>query len=172
MTPDSQEAAFSPAIEPIQFRRALGRFATGVAVVTARDAHGPIGMTANSFASVSLSPPLVLWSPAKSSKRHDAFVAADTFAINVLGAGQRALCDHFTRSSRGFEAFAHELSLTGQPLLKNCAARFLCIRRAVYDAGDHTILVGEVMQAELGEASALVFRDGQLQSFYLQPADQ
>ncbi len=166
---DVEETRFSPAEDPVRFRRALGRFATGVAVITARDAHGPIGMTVNSFASVSLSPPLVLWSPAKSSKRHDAFVAADTFGINVLGAGQGALCNHFTRSSRGFETFASELDPAGLPLLKGCAAIFHCVRRAVHDAGDHTILIGEVLQAELGEPSALVFRNGQLQS--LQPAD-
>jgi flavin reductase (DIM6/NTAB) family NADH-FMN oxidoreductase RutF len=169
---DTSDAAFSPAHEPARFRRALGRYATGVAVVTARDAHGPIGVTANSFASVSLSPPLVLWSPAKTSKRHDAFVQAETFVIHVLGAGQLALCEHFTRTARGFENIAHDLGPSGLPLLKGCAAVFQCMRRAAHDAGDHTILVGEVIQAEHGEPSALVFRNGQLHCHHLEPADQ
>ena len=84
------------------FRAALGRFATGVTVVTCQTELGPLGITANSFASVSLDPPLVLWSPAKSSSRYPAFLEAEHFAVHVLESGQRDLCRQFTKSGLDF----------------------------------------------------------------------
>jgi len=154
---------FQAAEDPTRFRKALGRFATGVAVVTARTPSGPIGVTINSFASVSLSPPLILWSPAKASSRHAPFVSAADFAVHVLAAGQKSLCDHFIRAASGFDSLAHTMNEQGVPLLDGCAAIFECSREAVHDAGDHSIILGRVLQAHLGECSALVFRDGQFE---------
>lgn len=154
---------FEPAGEPAKFRKALGRFATGVAVVTARSAAGPIGLTVNSFASVSLAPPLVLWSAARSSSRYAAFVGAEAFAVHVLSGGQKSLCDHFTRSAQGFDTLAHTLGDRGVPLLSGCAAVFECVRETIHDAGDHSIILARVARIHTGESSALVFRDGQFE---------
>lgn len=156
-------AIFEPAGDPARFRKALGRFATGVAIVTAQAPSGPVGVTINSFSSVSLAPPLVLWSPAKASSRHGAFVSAGSFAVHVLAAGQKPVCDHFIRSATGFELMAHTLNESGVPLLHGCAAIFECTREAVHDAGDHSIILGRVLQVHTGESSALVFRDGQFE---------
>jgi flavin reductase (DIM6/NTAB) family NADH-FMN oxidoreductase RutF len=156
-------AVFEAAEDPARFRKALGRFATGIAVVTARTPSGPVGVTINSFASVSLAPPLVLWSPAKASSRHSAFVNAGDFAVHVLAAGQKPLCDHFIRAGAGFATLAHTVNESGVPLLPGCAAIFECTREAVHDAGDHSIILGRVLQVHTGENSALVFRDGQFE---------
>lgn len=99
-------------------RRALGQFGTGVALMTAQTEVGPLGMTANSFSSVSLEPPLVLWSAARSSKRHDAFVKAKSFCIHVLSAEQRDVAQHFA-------AQGHDFSPT--PLRAAQTARQLCM---------------------------------------------
>jgi flavin reductase (DIM6/NTAB) family NADH-FMN oxidoreductase RutF len=154
---------FEPSGDPLRFRQALGRYATGVVVVTTATASGPVGLTVNSFASVSLLPPLILWSPAKSSGRHNTFIHARQFAVHVLAGGQKSVCDHFVRSSGGFGDFCAAFSDTGIPLLPGCAAIFVCTRTAVHDGGDHSIILGEVNRVHSGEASALVFRSGQFE---------
>ncbi|MDW4496428.1 flavin reductase family protein [Sulfitobacter sp. D35] len=125
-------------------RRALGCFGTGVTVVTARTDRGPLGMTANSFSSVSLDPPLVMWSPARASRRHDAFAAAERFAIHVLGADQLDLARHFATHGHGFDAFDWIEGEDGMPRLEGCLARFDCTRYAVHPAGDHSLILGTV----------------------------
>ena len=106
-------ASFDPAADPRAFRAALGSFATGITVVTTRTPDGtPVGITANSFASVSLDPPLVLWSPARASRRFPAFAEARRFAIHVLAHDQQAVCDAFVRAAQGFDAVP---STDGQP---------------------------------------------------------
>lgn len=164
MTGAGLREAFCPETNPSLFRRALGHFTTGVTVITTRDQDGPVGMTANSFSSVSLSPPLVLWSPAKSSQRHGAFVGCETFLIHVLSATQNETCNHFARSGRDFSTIAHTLTASGIPVLEGCAAVFHCRRHGTHDAGDHTLVIGEVMQAAIGEGSALVFSHGSFHS--------
>ena len=154
---------FDPSGDPLRFRQALGRFATGVVVVTTSTASGPVGLTANSFASVSLSPPLVLWSPAKSSGRHNTFLHARHFAVHILAGGQKKVCDHFVRSSGGFGDFCASYSDAGIPLIPGCAAIFECTQAAVHDGGDHSIIIGEVNRVHSGEASALVFRSGEFE---------
>jgi flavin reductase (DIM6/NTAB) family NADH-FMN oxidoreductase RutF len=154
---------FQAAEDPVRFRKALGRFATGIGVVTALTPSGPVGVTINSFASVSLAPPLILWSPARASSRHDAFVSAARFAVHVLAGGQKPLCDHFIRAGAGFENLAHTLNDSGVPLLHGCAAIFECTREAVYEAGDHSIIIGRVLEVHTGESSALIFRNGQFE---------
>ena len=130
-----------------QLRDALGRFATGVTVVTTMTADGPLGITANSFASVSLKPPLVLWSPARKSWRFPSFEAASHFAIHVLSAGQQHLAESFALpGGDGFAGLDFAPGLGGAPLLAGCTARFECRHEAGYEGGDHLIVVGEVLR--------------------------
>lgn len=152
---------------PRLLRSALGRFATGVTVVTAREADGGglVGITANSFASVSLDPPLVLWSAARSSMRHAHFSAAPAFAIHVLAAGQSDLSDRFTRDGSRFEGLDYSLNADGVPLLEGTLARFECRTEARHEGGDHTIIIGLVTRFTLAEGEPLVFVHGQYGRF-------
>ncbi|MBK5947044.1 flavin oxidoreductase [Rhodobacter veldkampii DSM 11550] len=155
--------SFVPGPEnPRALRDALGRFATGVTIVTARDADGAgVGITVNSFASVSLDPPLVLWSVAKSSNRHDLFAAADAFAIHVLGADQAGLCARFARQGAGFDGLAHGIGAAGVPLIAEALVVFECETEAHHPGGDHTILIGRVTRVILGaDRAPLVFSQG------------
>lgn len=147
------------------FRAALSRFATGVTVVTCLSDRGPLGMTVNSFASVSLDPPLVLWSPAKSSSRHDAFVAAERFVIHILGAEQEKTCRQFTKEGLNFDGLEVTTCGGGAPLIQGCLAHFECSRFAVHDAGDHTIIVGRVEAAAAKTGKPLVFAGGAFGAF-------
>ena len=147
------------------FRAALGRYATGVTVVTARTARGPVGITANSFASVSLDPPLVLWCPAKSSARFSAFTVADHYAIHVLAADQIDLCRRFARSGEDFAGLDPAETPEGLPLLHGCLARFDCAAHAVHEGGDHAILVGRVLRAFVRNGTPLLFWHGRYGDF-------
>ncbi|MEM8802304.1 MAG: flavin reductase family protein [Pseudomonadota bacterium] len=147
--------------DPKAFRNALGRYATGVTVITCATPEGPVGITVNSFASVSLDPPLVLWSPAKGSKRCEIFVNAEHFAIHVLGESQKGLCDTFAAvGGRDFSAVEWQPGAHGVPLLKQCLACFECERYAVHPGGDHEIILGKVTKATVGEGAPLVFVKG------------
>ncbi|KUP93500.1 flavin reductase family protein [Tritonibacter horizontis] len=143
-------------------RSALGCFATGVVVVTTQTARGPLAITANSFTSVSLSPPLVLWCPAVQSQRHDPFVTASHFSIHVMGERDRDVALHFARDGEAFDAHAWRHTAEGQPALEQALVRLDCVRHAQYPGGDHTILVGQVervsQRADLG--AGLVFHMG------------
>ena len=147
------------------FRQCLGRFATGVTVVTAAAPGGPLGITANSFASVSLDPPLVLWSPAKHSARFAAFCAAPVYAIHVLAGDQAALARHFAHRGDGFDAFDWQRGPLGVPLLQGVLAWFVCRLEAVHEGGDHAIIVGRVAEAAHREGAPLVFQGGQYGGF-------
>ena len=144
-----------------ELRDALGRFATGVTVVTTMTPRGPLGITANSFASVSLAPPLVLWSPARKSRRFPAFEAASHFAIHVLSAGQRGLAERFALPGDGFAEVDFAAGFGNAPLLPGCAARFECRHAAGYDGGDHLIVVGEVLRLEQADLPPLLFHRGE-----------
>lgn len=142
------------------YRDALGRFATGVAVITTSTLEGPMGFTANSFASVSLDPPLVLWSPAKASLRYPYFAAARHYAIHVLGAEQASLSARFLRGGAGFDGLLHDLNDEGTPVIPGTLARFDCRQSATHDGGDHLIIVGLVLRALLRDGPPLVFSQG------------
>ncbi len=132
---------------PEDYRAALGQFATGVTIVTAVDAQGQlIGLTANSFNSVSLSPPLVLWSLSKQSKSMAGLQSATTYAINVLAGEQRVLAERFAkRGIDRFEGVSWRPGLSGAPLIDGAAACFECRQHNHHDEGDHLIFVGEVI---------------------------
>ena len=147
------------------YRAALGRFATGVTVVTCQSDVGPLGMTVNSFASVSMDPPLVLWSPAKSSTRHQSFVDAKRFVVHVLGAEQEDTCQQFAKNGLSFDGLEVSTCDGGAPLILGCLAHFECSRYAVHDGGDHTIVVGKVEAAAAKDGKPLVFAGGSLGGF-------
>jgi 3-hydroxy-9,10-secoandrosta-1,3,5(10)-triene-9,17-dione monooxygenase reductase component len=145
-----------------RFRVALGAFATGVTIVTTRDGEGrDVGLTANSFNSVSLDPPMVLWSLARGARSLPAFLAASHFAVHVLAADQEELSMRF--AARGSEKFAGvdlERGVAQIPLLRGCAARFQCRTAFRHEAGDHMIFVGEVEEFDRSDLPELLFHRG------------
>jgi flavin reductase (DIM6/NTAB) family NADH-FMN oxidoreductase RutF len=159
----SPRRALAPTFSTTDFRSALGMFATGVTIVTARGADGvPVGLTANSFNSVSLEPPLVLWSLARSAGSMPAFERGSHYSINILAADQYALAERF--ASKTLDRFA-QLSFRegagGAPILEGAAAVFECFNRSRYEEGDHVIFVGEVERCEWRPgAQPLIFHGG------------
>lgn len=145
-----------------RYRSALGAFATGVTIVTMRDADGrDVGLTANSFNSVSLEPPLVLWSLAKSARSLPAFLAASHFAVHVLAADQEELSLRFsTRGSEKFGSLELERGIAGVPLIRGCSARFQCRAAFQHDGGDHVIFVGAVESFDRTDRPPLLFHGG------------
>jgi flavin reductase (DIM6/NTAB) family NADH-FMN oxidoreductase RutF len=138
-------------------------FATGVTIVTRRTASGDLlGLTANSFNSVSLEPPLVLWSLAKAAGSLAEFSAGSHYAINILAADQHDLALRFsTKGLNRFADVAHSKGVSGAPLLDGAAATFECFNRSRYDEGDHVIFVGEVEHcSHRAGASPLLFHGG------------
>src|SRR5687767_8833541 len=144
------------------FRNALGQFATGVTIVTARGALGEyVGATVSSFNSVSLDPPMVLWSLDKRANSRAAFESSTHFAVHVLALEQRELAERFAkRGINKFEALECRPGLGQVPLLTGCAACFQCVTRHKYDGGDHVIFVGEVERFEHVAGSPLLFHGG------------
>lgn len=149
-------------INHAEFRSALGSFPTGVTVVTARGPDGrDVGVTANSFNSVSLNPPMVLWSINKDSASLASFISSGTFAVHILAADQQAVSDRF--AARWTERFADleiERGYGEAPLLSGCAARFQCRLVYRYEGGDHEILVGEVIRFDRLDKAPLVYHGG------------
>lgn len=151
----------------LDLRRSLGRFATGVTVVTCCAPDGtPRGITANSFSSVSLDPPLVLWNIAKVSNSLGAYLAASRFAVHVLRASQQHYAEHFARTDHSrYDGIPFEISTDGVPILHDVLARFDCETRDIHDAGDHHIIIGEVLGHCRSAGNPLMFHNGQ----YLTP---
>ncbi len=149
-------------IDVVEFRKALSQFATGVTVVTTLNMSGePVGMTATSFNSVSLTPPVVLWSISKEASQYDVFCSAEHFAIHVLAAGQGALSAQFSRKSIDrFSSISYRTGLNAIPILPDYAACFQCSIAHRYDGGDHTILVGRVDEFERRNHAPLLFHGG------------
>jgi flavin reductase (DIM6/NTAB) family NADH-FMN oxidoreductase RutF len=144
------------------FRSALGTFATGVTVMTTVAASGEmVGNTASSFNSVSLDPPLVLWSLRKSSSLIAVFEAAEHFAVNVLGAWQFALSEHFAkRMPDKFDNVVYASGLGGCPVLFGALATFECSKEANVASGDHVVFFGRVERATYREGEPLIYSAG------------
>jgi len=152
-----------PTADSREFRRALGMYGTGVAVVTTMADGVPAGMTVNSFAAVSLTPPLVLWSIRSDSSRAAQYTGAAYFAVNVLSSGQTPISRVFASAGSGpsaFAAFAWSDGVAGTPLIEGALARFECRAHAVHPAGDHQIIVGEVERCSLTPGEPLLFAQG------------
>jgi 3-hydroxy-9,10-secoandrosta-1,3,5(10)-triene-9,17-dione monooxygenase reductase component len=153
-----KELAEYEAVDSTGYRRALSCYATGVAVVTALDADGAkAGITVNSFSSVSLDPPLVLWSVAEDSASYDVFTVAEHFAVHVLSRQQQELSSRFAqRSGDKFAGLDCHTGIKGVPILDEYAALFECSTEHVYPGGDHKIIVGRVHRFEDRDAEPLV----------------
>jgi len=149
-------------IDPQAFRSALGAYATGVTVITTRDRDGNnVGMTASSFTSLSLDPPLILWSIDKRTGCFDVFNEAEHFAIHVLKDSQEELSNHF--AGRGFDKFkdiASTEGVGGAPILADYSACFQCSTEHRYEGGDHIIIVGRVLSFEEHPSKPLIFCQG------------
>jgi len=147
-------------VEQAAFRRAAGQFASGIVVVTTPTSHA---MTVSAFTSVSLDPPLVLFSLARTARSLPAFAQASHWAVHILGAAQEELCGRFARS--GVDKFAGLELRSGHgdaPLLEGCAARMQCRTAFCHEGGDHLIFVGEVLAFDRAEAQPLVFHGGRM----------
>ncbi|WP_025601126.1 flavin reductase family protein [Burkholderia sp. WSM2230] len=144
------------------FRRCLGQYPTGVAVITASHGSGPVGMTVNSFASVSLDPPLILWSIRRESRSVEVFRSAEHFVVNVLAHNQVEVSQWFCKSDpEKFELVTWEAGLGGAPLIHGAVAQLECQRFSVQEAGDHLILIGEVKQYAHFDGKPLTFSNGE-----------
>ena len=154
--------ALPPDFDTAYFRSALSQFATGIAVVITQDAHGTLhGLTVNSFTSVSLDPPLVLWSLANKARSMNAFSECSHYLINVLAEHQTELALRFSRQLENrFEALEFAHSRTGLPILPGVAAWFECQNRSRYHEGDHVIFVGEVERCQMNPCRTLGFHGG------------
>lgn len=158
-TPGTPQIQIDPA-DSRALREAFGRFATGVTVVTVASEDGPICMAANSFSSISLEPPLVMWACASGSRRFRYFERARTYAIHIIGAEQSDLCTAAAQDPHALRHLAHEATPDGLPVLSGCLARFECRQTALYPAGDHHIILGEVTSATFRDGPALTFFAG------------
>jgi 3-hydroxy-9,10-secoandrosta-1,3,5(10)-triene-9,17-dione monooxygenase reductase component len=148
--------------DPHRYRQALGSFTTGVTIITALDAQGAdVGMTANSFNSVSMTPPMVLWSLGRSSTNFAAFLQAQHFAVHILAHDQDLLATRFAQKGiNRFEGLTLGRGPGGIPVIEGAAARFDCRTAHRYEGGDHIIFVGEVLAFEHWEREPLVFKRG------------
>ncbi len=167
MQPDTRAARWAgdgPSGDPRALRQALGSFATGVTVVTTVAPDGrPVGLTASSFNSVSMDPPLILWSLSNRSPSLAAFCDGSHFAVNVLADAQIDLCQRFGRPVPDkFDGLATTTGAGGVPLLSGAAAQFECALEAVYPGGDHQILLGRVLRFRWSERTPLLFCRGRL----------
>lgn len=139
------------------FKEVLGRFATGIAVVTAMEDGAPVGFTAQAFASLSLEPPMVVLAPSKTSTSWPKMVRAGTFCANILGERQRDLAVRFSTPGDRFEGVRWRVGETGAPILEDVLAWVECSLVAVYDAGDHELVTGSVRHLGTGEGGPLIY---------------
>ncbi|HQA35391.1 MAG TPA: flavin reductase family protein [Casimicrobium huifangae] len=155
-----------PHLDPLALRHAFASFATGVTVITTVDAIGnPVGMTANSFGSVSLDPPLVQWSLRVNSGLHRAFVDAQIFCVSVLAADQEAIARRFaSRVPDRFEGVELIADANTPPLIRHALAHFVCRKVNDYRVGDHELFVGEVLRATTHDGQPLVFHNSKFVS--------
>jgi flavin reductase (DIM6/NTAB) family NADH-FMN oxidoreductase RutF/DNA-binding MarR family transcriptional regulator len=154
--------AAAPEIDPKAFRRALGNFATGVTIITARAPDGTrVGVTASSFNSLSMDPPLILWSSMKDAKSCAIFESASHFAVNILASDQMEMSNHFARRQEDkFAGVDFSEGLGGAPIFDGCAGRFQCETYDRLDGGDHWIFVGRVVKFDDFGRAPLCFHQG------------
>lgn len=162
------------AVDPAHFRDAMSQFASGVTIVTTRDAEGsPVGFTASAFSSLSLNPPLVLVCLDKGADCYSAFAAADSMAISILAAGQTEIALRFSR--RGADKFGpgglSDGPLTGMALVNGATVHLECSFAEKLDGGDHTILVGKVLAAKTIDSVPMVHYNRHFGRFGEDPAN-
>lgn len=160
-----------PEFDSKDFRRALGNFATGVTIITARAPDGThVGVTASSFNSLSMDPPLILWSSIKETPSCRIFEAATHFAVNILASDQMDMSNHFARQQEDkFEGIEWEEGLGGAPIFPDCAGRFQCESYEKLDGGDHWIFVGRVVSFDDYGRSPLCFHQGSYSMVFSHP---
>lgn len=164
----------NPNFDTKAFRNALGTFTTGVTIITTKAADGTeVGLTANSFNSVSLDPPLVLWSLAKSAMSVPVFNAAEHWNVHVLSSSQQELSGRFaSRGEDKFSGLLQDKGVSSAPLLQGCAARFQCRNAFIHDGGDHIIFIGEVLDFDRNDQAPLAFHSGQYALTVPQPWEE
>lgn len=151
-----------------KLRKIFGQYPTGVTIITTVDSSGkPVGMTANSFASVSLSPPMVLWSVDKGGNTHDAYTESLHFCVHILSEDQEDLSNRFAGAETDrFREMNWSEGVLGSPLLTECSCRIECEKVAVYPGGDHSIIIGRVVNVDSNESQRpLLFHQGRYRSF-------
>ena len=158
-------------IDPKAFRRALGNFATGVTIITTRADDGTnVGVTASSFNTLSMDPPLILWSSIKSTPSCKVFESASHFAVNILASDQMEMSNHFARQQDDkFAGIEWEEGIGGAPIFPNCSGRFQCETYDKYDGGDHWIFVGKVVAFDDSGRSPLCFHQGSYSMVFSHP---
>jgi 3-hydroxy-9,10-secoandrosta-1,3,5(10)-triene-9,17-dione monooxygenase reductase component len=141
-----------------RFREVLGHFATGITIVTATDEGEPVGFSCQSFAALSLDPPMVILAPAKSSTSWPRIARAGSFCVNILGEHQEAVCRAFAVSGGDkFDGVDWSPGVTGSPLIEGSLATVECTLGAIYEGGDHELVTGHVVDMEIGKGSPLLF---------------
>jgi len=158
-------------VDPKTFRRALGNFATGVTIITTRAADGTnVGVTVSSFNSLSINPPLVLWSGIKETPSCKVFEAATHFAVNILASDQMEMSNHFARQQEDkFDGVEWQEGIGGAPVFPDCAGRFQCETWDKFDGGDHWIFVGRVLAFDDFGRSPLCFHQGSYSMVFSHP---
>jgi 3-hydroxy-9,10-secoandrosta-1,3,5(10)-triene-9,17-dione monooxygenase reductase component len=145
-------------LDQARFREVLGHFATGITIVTASEDGEPVGFSCQSFAALSLDPPMVILAPAKSSTSWPRIAEAGAFAVNILAEHQEAICLNFAVSGGDkFDGVAWTAGTTGAPLIKGSLATIECTLGAIYEGGDHELVTGLVVAMEVGSGSPLLF---------------
>lgn len=154
--------ALNAPFETRSLRNALGSFVTGVTVITTQDSLGrPHGLTANSFNTVSLDPPLILWSQSKNAGSYPVFRNANEFAISILAEDQVDISNHFaSRHENKFEGVEIDQSFCGLPVIAGSSAWLYCKTVSRVDGGDHTIYIGEIIRIARNERQPLIFGGG------------
>ena len=167
MTNTANDSTF----DPKAFRRALGNFATGVTIITTVGPDGEkVGVTASSFNSLSMDPPLILWSSMKEARSCEAFEKASHFAVNILSSDQMDMSNHFARQQDDkFAGFEWEEGIGGSPIFPNCAGRFQCETYDKLDGGDHWIFVGKVVAFDDFGRAPLCFHQGSYSMVFSHP---
>lgn len=171
MTVTIDNQAGLPAVDSLELRRCLGSFVTGVTVVTALDANGhPEGITANSFSSLSLDPPLIVWSLRLSSRSFNTYQNARHFAVNILAQDQVNVSNRFASSGiNRFEGISHRAGLCDVPLIDGCASYLECSLEASHPGGDHVLFIGRVQRIRVNDCKPLAYGNGGYLS--VQPLD-